>query len=226
MTGKRWFTDEELQDLTKSGLEQMLEAVMTGDVENAAETIKRVHREYQGTHDLYRDWITALLSFIGQRFGDETLEEAYRETFTPVLKPLMSRLLEQGPSRETIEGIASALRGHLGAYAKIEEDQEKFTFHMPCPSGGALVTEGRYDPPYSFLKVKNPQPMTYGRADFPVYCVHCAFQDSLPMDWFGQPLWLMEPAGEIGKEPCLRYVYKKAEDIPARFYEILGKKKI
>ena len=36
---------------------------------------------------------------------------------------------------------------------------------------------------------------------------------------------LDEVAEEIGKEPCLRYVYKKPEDIPERFYKRLGKKR-
>jgi hypothetical protein len=147
------------------------------------------------------------------------------ESFTPALKPVMERLLKQGLTRATIEGIAAALRGHLGAYLKIEEDDEKFTFHMPCPSGGSLVNEGRYDPPFNYLKVKKPQSITYGRPDFPVYCVHCTFQDSLPIDWFGRPLWLMDPAEAIGKEPCMRYVYKRPEDIPERFYKRLGKKR-
>jgi len=224
MTEKRMFTEAELKEMTKTGLEQILEAVRSGNIEKAEEIIKRVHREYQGTHDLYRDWITALLSFIGRRYGDEVLEEAYVESFTPVLKPLMERLIKQDLTRATIEGIAAALRGHFGAYLKIEEDDEKFTFYMPCPSGGSLVKEGRYDPPFNFLKIKEARPMTYGRQDFPVYCAHCAFQDSLPMDWFGRPLWLMDPAEEIGEKPCIRYVYKKAEDIPGRFYERLGKK--
>jgi len=225
MTKKRLFTEDELKELTKTGLEQILDAVKAGDPEKAEKVIKRVHKEYQGTHDLYRDWITALLSFIGRRYGDEVLQEAYVESFTPALKPVMERLIKQGLTRATIEGIAAALRGHLGAYLKIEEDDEKFTFHMPCPSGGSLVNEGRYDPPFNFLKIKKPQPITYGRPDFPVYCAHCTFQDSLPIDWFGRPLWLMDPAEVIGKAPCLRYVYKRAEDIPARFYKRLGKKR-
>jgi hypothetical protein len=225
MTQKRLFTEEELKELTKTGLQQILEAVKAGDPEKADEVIRRVHGEYQRTHDLYRDWITALLSFIGRRYGDEVLREAYEESFTPALKPVMERLLKQGLTRAAIEGIAAALRGHLGAYAKIEEDNEKLTFHMPCPSGGSLMNEGRYEPPFNFMKVKKAQPMTYGRADFPVYCVHCTFQDSLPIDWFGRPLWLMDPAEEIGKVPCLRYVYKKPEDIPERFYKRLGKKR-
>ncbi|MEW6667214.1 MAG: hypothetical protein AB1512_18580 [Thermodesulfobacteriota bacterium] len=225
MAEKRLFTEDELEGMTKTGLEQILDAVKAGDPDKAEEVIRRVHKEYQATHDLYRDWITALLSFVGRKYGDEVLQEAYVESFTPALKPLMERMLKQGISRETVEGIAAALRGHFGAYLKIEEDDEKFTFTMPCPTGGSLVKEGRYDPPFNFLRIEKPQPMTYDRPDFPVYCAHCTFQDILPIDWFGRPLWLMDPADAIGKEPCRRYVYKNAEDIPERFYRRLGKKK-
>lgn len=218
------FKNEELQDLTKTGLEEILEAIGTGDATKAEDVVKRVHREYQATHDLYRDWITALLSFIGRRYGDEALKDAYEDSFTPAIKPVMERLLKQGVTRATVEGIAAALRGHFGAYLKIEEDDEKFIFHMACPTGGSLVKEGRYEPPFDFLRIKEAQPMTYGRPDFPVYCAHCAFQDSLPIDWYGRPLWLTEPAEEVGRVPCSRYVYKEAKSIPARFYERLGKK--
>lgn len=225
MRKERVFTREELRELTKTGLEQILEAINAGDATAMEGVVRRVHREYQATHDLYRDWITALLSFIGRRYGDEALKEAYEYSFTPAIQPVMKRLLRQGVTRATIEGIAAALRGHFGAYLEIEEEDEKFIFHMACPTGGSLVREGRYEPPFDFLRIKEAQPMTYGRPDFPVYCAHCTFQDSLPIDWYGRPLWLTEPADEIGAVPCIRYVYKEAKEIPARFYERLGRKK-
>jgi hypothetical protein len=224
MTKESLFEKEGLQELTKTGLDQILEAINTGDATTAEGVVGRVHREYQVTHDLYRDWITALLSFIGRRYGDEALKEAYEDSFTPAIKPVMERLLKQGITRATIEGIAGALRGRFSAYLKIEEDDEKFIFHMACPTG-ALVKEGRYEPPFDFLRIEEAQPMTYGRPNFPVYCAHCTFQDSLPIDWYGRPLWLTEPADDIGTVPCIRYVYKEAKEIPARFYERLGKKK-
>ena len=63
-------------------------------------------------------------------------EQAYEETFTPVLKPLMERLIKQDLNRANIQGIAAALRGHFGAYLKIEEDDEKFTFSHAVPHRG------------------------------------------------------------------------------------------
>lgn len=225
MSEERLFADEELQELAKPGLESVLEAIDAGDSEKAKRLITRMHKEWLGTHDVYRDWITAILTFIGRRFGDKALYEAFEESLAPALKPLMEFLMK-GSRRDMVEGMAAAMRGHLGAYMKIEEDEEKFTFLIyPCPSGGRMVSEGCYGPSRNFLKVAKPQPMTYGRADLPVYCVHCAFQDSLPIDWSGEPVWLTEPAEKLGQEPCRRYVYKRARDIPARFYERVGKEK-
>jgi hypothetical protein len=210
------FTKQELLDLVKIGTADYMPAI-TGSAVYA-----RARKEWQGTHDLYRDWLTGTLSSIGRRYGDEALFEILQETISSWLKPLAERILK-GDRRATVEGMAAAMRGHLGAFAKIEEDEEKFTFEMPCPSGGKLITDGRYDPPYNYLKIAKPQLMTYGRKDFPVYCAHCYFQDALPLDWFGEPLWLTEPAQNLGKEPCIRYLYKNVRDVPRSFYERLGK---
>jgi len=48
MTEKRLFTEDELKELTKTGLEQILDAVKAGDPEKAEKVIRRVHKEYQG----------------------------------------------------------------------------------------------------------------------------------------------------------------------------------
>jgi hypothetical protein len=36
--------------------------------------------EFLGMHDLYRDWVTHLLTFIGERDGDDVLGQALQET--------------------------------------------------------------------------------------------------------------------------------------------------
>lgn len=38
----------------------------------------------------------------------------------------------------------------------------------------------------------------------------------------GVPLFIVDPAERLGFEPCNTYLYKKAEDIPERFYTRLG----
>ena len=41
--------------------------------------------------------------------------------------------------------------------------------------------------------------MSWGRTDVPVYCVHCALQDIIPIEATGYPIWMIEPPDEFGK---------------------------
>lgn len=217
---KKYFTEQELEDLTKQLSEKIL--LNSYDETTVKELVSQMNNEWQATHDNLCKWTTFLLSFIGRRYGDKALYEALEESVSSFLKPLLEKLLKSD-RKTVVEGMAAAIRGHLGAYSKIEEDEEKFTFTMPCPSGGKLIIDGCYDS-NDYLKIKDPQLMTYGRKDFPVYCAHCYFQDVLPIEWMGEPLWLTEPSEDLGKVPCTRYLYKNTKDIPEKFYERLGRK--
>jgi hypothetical protein len=61
--------------------------------------------------------------------------------------------------------------------------------------------------PFTPEKVK--EAMTFSRRGFPVYCAHCFFQNISPLEEGGEPLFITEPAREIGEEPCRIIVYKK-----------------
>ena len=92
---------------------------------------------------------------------------------------------------------------------KIEEDDEQFTITgHPCGSGERLIRDGGYEPPRNFLKIQEPQPMTFNRVDFPVYCAHCYFQNLARIEPEGAPLFVTEPPSELGKKPCRVYMYK------------------
>lgn len=225
MAEERLFTREELAEMGKMTVDSIQEAIDSGDGERAKKLSRRMYREFLAMHDLYLHFVTGLLSFVDRQYGDEALYQGLGEGCAAFLRPLAERYRGMEPRRKA-ELLAMGLRGHLHPL-KIEEDDEKFTFMMqPCASGGRLILQGAYDgPPNNFAKVAKAQPMTYGRADHPVYCVHCSFQEILPIEWDGVPLFITEPAKELGKEPCRIYIYKRPEDIPDRFYERIGKQK-
>jgi hypothetical protein len=75
MSGDRIFTDEELQNMGKRTLDLLLEKLDSGDVEVAGKLAQQMYNEFLGMHDLYRDWITHLFTFIGKHYGDDTLRE-------------------------------------------------------------------------------------------------------------------------------------------------------
>jgi hypothetical protein len=207
MSGERLFTEEELKALGQRTLDLLSSCIDQGDQAAAKKLAQRMYSEFLGMHDLYRDWITHLLSFIGERFGDEALADALKETVEGYTGRLGERYSGK-PLRRRVEMLLAGFRGHLHSF-EIEEDDEKFTITPnPCGSGERLIREGAYEPPQNFLKIECSQAMTFNRPEFPVYCAHCYFQNIIPVEADGSPLFVTEPAEELGKTPCRVYLYK------------------
>lgn len=207
MSKERIFTQEDLEAMGERTLDLLQVSIDAGDKEKAKRLSQRMYSEFLGMHDLYRDWITDLLTFIGKRYGDGVLHEALKETVGGSTVRLGKRYANKS-TRHKIGMLVAGLRGHLQPL-KVEEDDEKVTITgLPCGSGGRLVLDGAYGPPTNFLKVQKAQPMTFNRSNFPVYCCHCYFQNISPTEPGGEPLFITEPAEELGQEPCHMYFYK------------------
>lgn len=202
------FTSQELATLGKLTVDLIQASIDAGEKEKAKKLSRRMYREFLAMHDLYRDWITALLTFIGKHYGDAVLYEALRESCAAWLKPLCDRYDNQ-EIRRKVDMAVAGFRGHLQAF-RVEEDDEKITLIMDtCGSGGRLIQEGAYDPPRNFMKIKKAQPMTFNQPDFPVYCAHCFFQNNLPIELCGNPLFVTVPPKKIGWGPCRVYIFKE-----------------
>jgi hypothetical protein len=201
------FNREELETMGKRTLDLLLEKLENGEINKAKTLTQQMYNEFLGMHDLYRDWLTHVFTFIGQHFGDDALREAMEETVAGYTLRLGKRYAGKSKRRQ-IEMLLAGLRGHLQSF-DIEEDNEKLTVTPnPCGSGGRLVNDGGYDPPCNFLKIKRPQPMTFNREDFPAYCAHCYFQNISPVEPGGKPLFKTEPSQDLGKTPCRITIYK------------------
>ncbi len=208
MSEERLFTKEELESMGKRSLDLLYESLEEGNIKEAKILAQRMYNEFLGMHDLYRDWVTHLLSFVGDRFGDEVLYEALEET----VKGFNQRLAKHYTGKSTkrkVEILLGGFRGHLQSF-DIEEDDEKLTITpKPCGSGGRLIKDGGYRSPFNFLKISKPQSMTFSQPDFPVYCAHCYFQNITPIESGGDPLFITEPSKDPGNIPCRIYIYKK-----------------
>lgn len=207
MSGDRLFTDEELKEMGQRTLDLLLSRIEAGDQRASAGLSKRMYGEFKAMHDLYRDWLTHLLTFIGRRYGDEVLHQALEETVGGFTQRLASAYRGKD-TRQKLQVLAAGLRGHLNPFT-IEEETEKFVLSSAsCGSGGALIREGYYDPPCDFLRISDPQPMTFNRPNFPVYCAHCYFQNISPLEPGGEPVFVTEPALNLGYEPCRIFFFK------------------
>jgi hypothetical protein len=222
----RFFSEGELRDMERRTVDRLTDAIDAGDAEQAKKIARRMYNEFLSMHDLYRNWVTATLSEIGRRYGDEALDEIMCEGVKAWWKPIVASLpqgAEALPAR--IKMLASGLHGHLQPL-EITEDEDKIEIKLcPCGSGGRLIAEGKYDGPDAFLKIAKPQPLTYGRPDYPVYCAHEYAMEKIDIEANGKPFVVVEPAARLGRDYCSLIVYKDPDKIPAHYYERLGLKK-
>lgn len=223
---ERFFGDDELREMGKRTVDRLTEAIDAGDDERAKKLARRMYNEFLGMHDLYRNWITATLSEIGERYGDEALDEIMVEGVRAWWDPIMDKLPsapEELPAK--IRMFAAGLHGHLQPL-EITEDDEKVDIKLcPCGSGGRLIGEGQYEGEDAFLKIADGQPMTYGRNDYPVYCAHEYAMERVDIENRGTPFVVVEPAEKLGRDYCTLRIYKDPENIPLHYYERIGKRK-
>lgn len=225
MAGEELFTREELDELGARTDETILNAMDRGDIQKARNLVKHMYRELIAMHDIEVTMVTAALSFIGKRFGDDVLHEALHEMLASWVKEAAREYAKIQDPRVKAKMFARGLKGH-GVKVKIEEDSEKFIFSMePCGSGGKLIRSGSYEPPKNFYRVKKPRLMTHRRPDYPVYCAHCIFHEIIGIEETGIPLFIHLPPDKLGEEPCRMLLYKDPKAIPSSYYERIGKKK-
>ena len=223
---ERFFTEDELREMERRTVDRLTDAIDAGDGEKAKKIARRMYNEFLAMHDLYRNWITATLSEIGRRYGDEALDEVMTEGVRAWWKPIIDGMPKGSDAlRAKVKMYAAGLHGHLQPL-EIKEDDEKIEVKLcPCGSGGRLITEGKYEGKHAFYKIEKAHPMTYGRPDYPVYCAHEAAMEMIDIEENGHPFVIVEPAAKLGREYCSVVIYKDPAKIPDRYYERLGLKK-
>ena len=223
---ERFFTDAELREMERRTVDRLTDAIDAGDAEKAKKIAKRMYNEFLSMHDLYRNWIAATLSEVGRRYGDEVLDEVMVDGVRAWWKPIVNSLPKEPEAMPAkIKMFAAGLQGHLQPL-EITEDDEKVTIKMkPCGSGGRLINEGKYEGKDALLKIAKPQPLTYGRPDYPVYCAHEYAMEKIDIEENGRPFVVVEPAAKLGREYCSLIVYKDPEKVPLKYYERIGMKK-
>ncbi len=183
-------------------------------------------------HDFFADSSTVLWSFVGDVFGEETVEAMFRQVFAgSAQRQFFDAAAAQVLPYLSVYLLAKSWRAHscfgAGEYParfSIREDDEKFTFYLhPCASGQRLWKKGRYEPGCGGRLSTQPRPWTFNRNNFPYYCIHCAFlNEILPFEsGYGALLWPVDPIKDPD-DTCAWHVYKNPDDIPEHYYKRLG----
>ncbi|HEX3510761.1 MAG TPA: hypothetical protein VHT27_06640, partial [Solirubrobacteraceae bacterium] len=63
----RWFSEEELRELSRPMMDRAIEAIDAGEPERARELCAEMRHEWQMLHDLMAAGVLDLVSFIQQR---------------------------------------------------------------------------------------------------------------------------------------------------------------
>jgi hypothetical protein len=206
--------------------EQAKTALAQGRPEDAALLIDRAVEQWSALKDYSINWITSLLTFIGEELGEEAVERALRKTGEEFVRPRRDTGTPWSslPASARAKVIARAMLGNMGE-VEVDEDDEKITLSFKCGSGGMLIDSGRYEGEHAYMKLREQSGRTFMRDELWVYCAHCSVNNEIQnVEWGDAPSSIEYPPEKPG-ERCVHHLYKDVADIPAEAYERIGKTK-
>ena len=233
----RVLREDDIDELGRPTGEVIEEAIDAGRTDEAKTLARNLIHEWKGLHDLYCDWVWDLLTKIGRKFGEGEVYAMLRATQeTWMMKRTWKGFRKMSVERQ-VTLTAEMMRAHRCGPRQegdidVLEEAERYTIVMdPCGSGGRMrrgdpmdKTPSRLGPPYNFGSTQEAHWWSWGRKDVPYYCVHCALNEILPIEWGGAPLWVTDFDPDHAK-PCRWHFYKKPDLIPAEYWTRLGKEK-
>ena len=70
---ERWFTDEELTEMSRPTMDRVIEAIDAGDLEGAKRLCEEMKHEWRFLHDMMVDGIAASITWVKERLGEEAV---------------------------------------------------------------------------------------------------------------------------------------------------------
>ncbi len=220
----RQLSDADIERMQTPLWEQAKTALGAGDIDGGIELIDRAVAQWSGLKDYSINWITTLLTFIGEELGEEAVERALRKTGEEFVAPRRDTGTDWGtlPASARAKLIARAMLGNMGE-VEVEEDDEKIVLSFRCGSGGKLIEDGAYEGEHPYLKLRERSGQTFMRDELWVYCAHCSVNNEIqPVEWGATPTSIEHPP-EMPGEPCVHHIYKDVADIPTEAYRRIGK---
>ena len=84
---QRQLSDADIERMQTPLWEQAKAALGEGDTARATDLIDRAVEQWSGLKDYSINWITSLLTFIGEELGEAAVERALRKTGDEFVKP-------------------------------------------------------------------------------------------------------------------------------------------
>ena len=227
---ERWFSEDELREMSRPTMDRAIEALDAGDVDGARELCEAMKHEWGMLHDLMVESVAGLLTFVKERLGEEAIADAHEESMQQGWRRHVEAIAATD-RRALVHLLAATWRAHStsgvgknpGAFT-VTEDEEKVTFAMnPCGSGQRLWRNGHYARSDGYAVTDAAHSWSYEREGFPIYCTHCTFMnESLAIKWVSYPVYPSHPPGDFDHDPCVWHWYKDPAAIPAEHWERHG----
>jgi len=215
---------EEIERMRTPLWEQARTAFHDSRADDGDRLLDQAAAQWSALKDYSINWITSLLTFVGEELGEEAVERALRKTGEEFVRPRRDTGTDWGslPASARAKVIARAMVSNMGE-VEVDEDDEKVVLSFRCGTGGKLIDEGRYEGGDGYLTLRERSGRTFMRDELPVYCAHCSVNNEIqPVEWGGAPTSIEHPPERRG-EPCVHHVYKDVAAIPDEAYERIGK---
>jgi hypothetical protein len=180
----------------------------SGDTGGALAAFDAFEAACRVVQDVYRDWLTALLTSVYRRDGPDELESVHRYCAERTLLPWMSVDIRNSPAKRLVRWVRM-LKGHFSG-VEVTEDDEKFTLlQNPCGTCSRQVLQGRYQPPVDLAVVEEIHTVTWGRGTTPVYRTHVpVWHVAMARERLGVPWPVNQCPKGLGSGPCPTLLFK------------------
>jgi len=213
-------SDGDIDQMRTPLWEQARAAFAAGRADDGSALLDKAVAQWRSLKDYSVNWITSLLTFIGEELGEEAVEQALRKTGDEFVRPRRDTGTDWGslPASVRAKVIARAMVSNMGS-VDVDEDDEKIVLSFRCGTGGRLIDEGRYEGDPAYLTLREKSGRTFMRDELPVYCAHCSVNNEMqPVEWGGAPTSIEHPPERKG-EACVHHIYKDTSAIPDEAYE-------
>ena len=109
--GERWFSDEELGEMSRPTMDRAIEALDRGDVEAARRLCEEMKHEWRFLHDMMVDGIAASMTWIKKELGEEAVGESQRWAMGRYWKRSVEAI-DKRERKEIVQLLAATWRAH------------------------------------------------------------------------------------------------------------------
>lgn len=230
----RLIRQDDWPDLGVPTQEKIIEAIEAGRFDEAKNLARYMISESKALHDLFCDWVWDIYTQVGLSQGDEAVYRLSRATQQTWMMRRTWKAFLKMTAEQRVYISAEIMRGHRcgpkqdGAVEIIEESDRISIKMNPCGTGGRMRrgdpidrTPSRLGPPYNFGFTQAEHSWCWKKKGVPYYCIHCAVNEILPLEWGGYPLWVTGYSDDH-QAPCYWHFYKEPGLIPEEYFTRLG----